>query len=241
MNWLKKNENLLNQNLTTLTCILKPRNRLIVLITYNQKQNTVSLAHQKENVKVHFDYKTSLSLNICPVKIPQKRKKIYGWKRSGLKQHGKLEVFFESNLYVNRSLPCCLSLNVICIHHLVQKKKYFKTEITRRKNPFLRFVISEQEFGQTFTEIKTKGYSKSCLKKELHKEMITWILAEKFKGIHFESCDENVVRGNSVQILPNFPAKSLSIYLNEFFFTLLWLFNWSLIIELRILMWIEQL
>ena len=167
---------------------------------------------------------------------PKKEKNLW-LKRSGLKQHGKLEVFFESNLYVNRSLP----LNVICIHHLVQKKKYFKTEITRRKNPFLRFVISEQEFGQTFTEIKTKGYSKSCLKKELHKEMITWILAEKFKGIHFESCDENVVRGTSVQILPNFPAKSLSIYLNEFFFTLLWLFNWSLIIELRILMWIEQL
>lgn len=72
---IEKNENLLNQNLTTLTCILRPRNRLIVLITYNQKQNTVSLAHQKENVKVHFDYKTSLSLNICPVKISQKSKK----------------------------------------------------------------------------------------------------------------------------------------------------------------------
>lgn len=55
----------------------------------------------------------------------------------------------------------------------MQKKKYLKTKITRRENPFLRFVISEQEFGQTFTEIKTKGYSKSCLKKELHKEMIT--------------------------------------------------------------------
>ena len=40
-------------------------------------------------------------------------------------------------------------------------------------------------------------------------------------GGKIESCDENVVRGTSVQILPNFPAKSLSIYLNEFFFTLL--------------------
>ena len=69
------------------------------------------------------------------------------------------------------------------------------------------------------TEIKTKGYSKKCLKKELHKEMITWILAEKFKGIHFESCDENVVRGTSVQILPNFPAESLifeRIFLHTF-------------------------
>ena len=47
-------------------------------------------------------------------------------------------------------------------------------------------------------------------------------------GGKIESCDENVVRGTSVQILPNFPAKSLSIYLNEFFFTLLWLFNYRI-------------
>ena len=44
-------------------------------------------------------------------------------------------------------------------------------------------------------------------------------LAEKFKGSYFEFFVENVVRGNSVQILPNFPAKSLSIYLNKFFLT----------------------
>ena len=50
--------------------------------------------------------------------------------------------------------------------------------------------------------------------------MFTCILAEKFKGIHFEFYVEILVRGNSLQILPNFPAKSLSIYLNEFFLTL---------------------
>ena len=43
--------------------------------------------------------------------------------------------------------------------------------------------------------------------------MFTCILAEKFKGIHFEFYVEILVRGNSVQILPNFPAKSLSIYI----------------------------
>ena len=53
--------------------------------------------------------------------------------------------------------------------------------------------------------------------KSLHKVMFAYLLAEKFRGSHFEFFVENVVRGNSVQIVPNFPAKSLSIYLNEFF------------------------
>ena len=43
--------------------------------------------------------------------------------------------------------------------------------------------------------------------------------AEKFKGSHFEFFVENISRGNPVQILLNFPAKSLSIYLNKFFST----------------------
>ena len=47
--------------------------------------------------------------------------------------------------------------------------------------------------------------------------MFSYFLAEKFKGIHFQFFVENVARGNSVQIHPNFPAKSLSIYFNEFF------------------------
>ena len=46
-----------------------------------------------------------------------------------------------------------------------------------------------------------------------------------FKGNHFEFFVEDVIRGNSVQIALDFPAKSLSIYLNEFFSTLFWLFN----------------
>ena len=61
--------------------------------------------------------------------------------------------------------------------------------------------------------------------KNLHKVMFTYLLAEKFRGSHFEFFVENVVRGNSVRIAPNFPAKSLGIYLNEFFLTLFLLFN----------------
>ena len=48
---------------------------------------------------------------------------------------------------------------------------------------------------------------------------INIFLAEKFKGSHFEFFAENVPRGNSVQILQNFPAKSLifeQIFLNIF-------------------------
>ena len=40
-------------------------------------------------------------------------------------------------------------------------------------------------------------------------------LAKNFKGSYFEYFVGNVVRGNSVQILSNFPAKSLSIYLKR--------------------------
>ena len=50
--------------------------------------------------------------------------------------------------------------------------------------------------------------------------MFTYFLAENFKGSHFEFFAENLVRGNSEQIDPNFPAKSLSIYLNDFFFVI---------------------
>ena len=56
--------------------------------------------------------------------------------------------------------------------------------------------------------------------KFLHEVMFTYFLAENFKGSHFEFFAENLVWGNSVQIDPNFPAKSLRIYLNEFFFVI---------------------
>ena len=48
--------------------------------------------------------------------------------------------------------------------------------------------------------------------------MFTYLFAE-----NFEFFVENVVKGNSVQIAPNFPAKS--IYLNKIFLTSVLLFN----------------
>ena len=50
--------------------------------------------------------------------------------------------------------------------------------------------------------------------------MFTYLFAE-----NFEFFVENVVRGNSVQIALNFPAKSLSMYLNKIFQTSVLLFN----------------
>ena len=44
-------------------------------------------------------------------------------------------------------------------------------------------------------------------------------LAGILKGSHFEIFVEKVARGNAVQIFSNFPAKRLSIYREEIFFT----------------------
>ena len=45
------------------------------------------------------------------------------------------------------------------------------------------------------------------------------VFGGKCKGSHFEFFADEVVRGNAVQIVPNFPAKSLSIYRAHFFLT----------------------
>ena len=79
----------------------------------------------------------------------------------------------------------------------------------------------QKKKNQNVQEIRTEHYLPIFDIEILHKVMFTYLLAEKFKRSHFEFFCENVVRGNSVQITSNFPAKSLSIYLNEFFSTLL--------------------
>ena len=50
-----------------------------------------------------------------------------------------------------------------------------------------------------------------------------------FKGCLVKIFAENVVMGNSVQIGPEFPAKSLSIYMKNFPWRLSNLFNWKLL------------
>ena len=86
-------------------------------------------------------------------------------------------------------------------------KTWYKTLEPKQENneigQYFTFEESKSEFGKQF----------------LDKVLFVHILAEIFKGSHFEFFVEKVVRGNSVQIVPNFPAKSLGIYLNEFFLT----------------------
>ena len=53
----------------------------------------------------------------------------------------------------------------------------------------------------------------------LHEEMFLYFWREICEQILFNFFVEKVARGNSVQIAPNFPAKSLSIYTSGFFQT----------------------
>ena len=53
----------------------------------------------------------------------------------------------------------------------------------------------------------------------LHEEVFPYIWREICEQILFNFFSEKVARGNSVQIAPNFPAKSLSIYTSGFFQT----------------------
>ena len=55
--------------------------------------------------------------------------------------------------------------------------------------------------------------------------MFTYVLTEYLRETILNFFVEDVIRGNSVQIALDFPVKSLSIYLNEFFSTPFWLFN----------------
>ena len=48
------------------------------------------------------------------------------------------------------------------------------------------------------------------------RDMSNYILAGNFEENFVKNFAENVVSGNSVQIGPNFPAKSLSIYTKNF-------------------------
>ena len=97
------------------------------------------------------------------------------------------------------------------VKKLQTNKTWYKTLEPKQEN---------NEIGQYFTFEESKlEFGKQFLDKVLYEVMFVHILAEIFKGSHFEFFVEKVVRGNSVQIAPNFPAKSLSIYLNEFFLT----------------------
>ena len=61
-----------------------------------------------------------------------------------------------------------------------------------------------------------------------NKMLLIIFLAGNFKGSLVKFFAENDDRGNSVQIGPNFPAKSLSIYVRKLFLDTFSSFNWKL-------------
>ena len=62
----------------------------------------------------------------------------------------------------------------------------------------------------------------------LHEILLIIFLAGNFKGSLVKIFAENDDRGYSVQIGPNFPAKSLSIYVRKIFLDTFSSFNWKL-------------
>ena len=62
----------------------------------------------------------------------------------------------------------------------------------------------------------------------LHEMLLIIFLAGNFKGSLVKIFAENDDRGYSVQIGPNFPAKSLSIYVRKIFLDTFSSFNWKL-------------
>ena len=70
----------------------------------------------------------------------------------------------------------------------------------------------------------------------MHEVMFYYIWWEFFKGSFVKIFAEKVARENSVQIHPNFPAKSLSIYTKNFPWHLFYWFNY--LSYIKIICWI---
>ena len=87
-----------------------------------------------------------------------------------------------------------------CRYHLVQKKK-FKKQTSENNLRGILFFFMRME----------------CLKFFLGENFCTRECSHIFWRKKLEFFVENVVEGNSVQIVSNFPAKSLSMYLNKIF------------------------
>ena len=115
---------------------------------------------------------------------------------------GKLEILKKTvcEKQGRFSLPCSLSLE-------------YKSPCTKKF----------KHLNTSLRKLFLKNYINYCMIFFLHKVMFT-NFGVKFKGSHFEFLSKMLLWGNSVQIDLNFPAKSLCIYLNEFFSTLFLLF-----------------
>ena len=89
------------------------------------------------------------------------------------------------------------------------------------KNVLVQILFTEKLngifFPRSFQEVE--GILAFIFQKFLHEVTFKYFWREILRGSHFEFFVQIVVRGNAVQIVPNFPAKSLSIYRANFLFT----------------------
>ena len=102
--------------------------------------------------------------------------------------------FLSERVYLFMLLLCMLCWK----HYLVQKNGKVK-----EVQPVIFILQRKINFPQLF----------------LHEEMFLYFWREICEQILFNFFVEKVARGNSVQIAPNFPAKSLSICTSGFFQT----------------------
>ena len=103
-------------------------------------------------------------------------------------------------------------LKKVVIRHVISCKRVWKYWNFLMRN-FVQFQIDLEEVTlNLFLDIFSReGEIGILFSTFLHEVMIKYFLAVKYKGSHFEFFVQKVVRGNAVQILSNFPAKSLSI------------------------------
>ena len=97
-------------------------------------------------------------------------------------------------------------------YHLVQKSleklkyRYFWEISVRLKIFNSQFLFTIKKDGHYNFQFFVRGG-------------VQMIFSGNCKGSHFKFFAEKVARGNAVQIFPNFPAKSLSIYKQHFLVT----------------------
>ena len=75
--------------------------------------------------------------------------------------------------------------------------------------------FKDKLLGEKKSSTLTRGCFKVFVTKNFAQGDVSINFDRKIKRKPFNFFVENVVRGNSVQIAPNFPAKSLSIYLEK--------------------------
>ena len=93
---------------------------------------------------------------------------------------------------------------------LIIVKVMFTTSRARKKSK------TSFKFRSKLTKTKRKMVRN---RKKLHEVLFIENLVENFELDPIKIFAEIVVRGNSMQTGPSFPAKSLSIYTKKFFFT----------------------